>query len=25
MGFEYDLWRREKLDVFIYHVESFEG
>ncbi len=24
MGFEYDLWRREKLDVFIYHVESFE-
>jgi len=25
MGFEYDLWRREKLDVYIYHVESFEG
>jgi AmmeMemoRadiSam system protein A len=24
MGFEYDLWRREKLDVFTYHVESFE-
>jgi hypothetical protein len=25
MGFDYDLWRREKLDVSIYHVESFEG
>jgi len=25
MGMEYDLWRREKLDVFTYHVESFEG
>jgi AmmeMemoRadiSam system protein A len=24
MGFDYDLWRREKLDVYIYHVESFE-
>jgi AmmeMemoRadiSam system protein A len=24
MGFDYDLWRREKLDVAIYHVESFE-
>ncbi len=24
MGFEYDLWRREKLDVFTYSVESFE-
>jgi AmmeMemoRadiSam system protein A len=24
MGFEYDLWRREKLNVFTYHVESFE-
>jgi AmmeMemoRadiSam system protein A len=24
MGFEYDLWRRQKLDVFIYRVESFE-
>jgi AmmeMemoRadiSam system protein A len=23
MGFDYDLWRREKLDVAIYHVESF--
>jgi AMMECR1 domain-containing protein len=25
MGFDYDLWRREKLDVAVYHVESFEG
>jgi AmmeMemoRadiSam system protein A len=25
MGFDYDLWRREKLDVFTYRVESFEG
>lgn len=25
MGVDYDLWRREKLDVSIYHVESFEG
>ncbi len=24
MGFDYDLWRREKLDVSIYQVESFE-
>ncbi len=24
MGFEYDLWRRQKLDVFTYQVESFE-
>lgn len=24
MGFDYDLWRREKLDVSIYHVECFE-
>ncbi|MBN2085952.1 MAG: AmmeMemoRadiSam system protein A [Anaerolineales bacterium] len=24
MGFDYDLWRREKLEVSIYHVESFE-
>ncbi|MBN1439610.1 MAG: AmmeMemoRadiSam system protein A [Anaerolineales bacterium] len=23
MGFDYDLWRREKLEVFVYHVESF--
>jgi AmmeMemoRadiSam system protein A len=25
MGFEFDLWRREKLQVFTYRVESFEG
>jgi AmmeMemoRadiSam system protein A len=25
MGFDFDLWRREKLDVAVYHVESFEG
>lgn len=25
MGLEYDLWRRQKLDVFTYSVESFEG
>jgi AmmeMemoRadiSam system protein A len=25
MGMEYDLWRRQKLDVFTYTVESFEG
>jgi uncharacterized protein len=25
MGFEYDLWRREKLNVYTYTVESFEG
>jgi AmmeMemoRadiSam system protein A len=24
MGFEYDLWRRQKLDVYTYYVESFE-
>jgi AmmeMemoRadiSam system protein A len=24
MGFEYDLWRRQKLDVYTYSVESFE-
>jgi AmmeMemoRadiSam system protein A len=24
MGFDYDLWRRERLDVYIYRVESFE-
>jgi AmmeMemoRadiSam system protein A len=24
MGFDYDLWRREKLEVFTYQVESFE-
>jgi AmmeMemoRadiSam system protein A len=24
MGFEYDLWRRQKLDVFTYQVECFE-
>jgi AmmeMemoRadiSam system protein A len=24
MGFDYDLWRRQKLDVFTYHVDSFE-
>jgi AmmeMemoRadiSam system protein A len=24
MGYEYDLWRREKLNVFTYQVESFE-
>jgi AMMECR1 domain-containing protein len=23
MGFDYDLWRRQKLDVFTYQVESF--
>lgn len=23
MGFDYDLWRREKLDVAVYRVESF--
>jgi AmmeMemoRadiSam system protein A len=24
MGFEFDLWRREKLDAYTYHVECFE-
>ena len=24
MGFDYDLWRRQKLDVYTYHVDSFE-
>jgi AmmeMemoRadiSam system protein A len=24
MGFDYDLWRRQKLDVFTYQVDSFE-
>ena len=24
MGFEYDLWRRQKLDVYTYYVESFD-
>ena len=24
MGLEYDLWRRQKLDVFTYQVDCFE-